>query len=94
MIVRYTESIPSVKNRCFDRIQAQFPSQDANVADAETADRKDAALGFIDDISLTSVFMQAWSYLNTAGELTAQFDNYTGDSVKRKCKGESTACES
>ncbi|KAF8373275.1 endu-2, partial [Pristionchus pacificus] len=62
--------------KSFTDLIAKFTSQDANVADAETDDRKAAALGFIDDISLTTVFMQAWSYLNTAGVSSGDYNEF------------------
>ncbi|GMT34887.1 hypothetical protein PFISCL1PPCAC_26184, partial [Pristionchus fissidentatus] len=46
---------------------SQFPSQDANVADPETPERKQAALDFIDSLKSTAVFSQSWTYLQGLG---------------------------
>ncbi|GMR61501.1 hypothetical protein PMAYCL1PPCAC_31696, partial [Pristionchus mayeri] len=53
-----------------------FDSQDADKADPETPDRHAASLGFIDDISTTKVFNDAWTYLHYVGIASSDYSEF------------------
>ncbi|GMR33180.1 hypothetical protein PMAYCL1PPCAC_03375, partial [Pristionchus mayeri] len=54
----------------------KFPSQDGNKADPETPERQAASLAFIDDLSKTTVFSQAWTYLQSFGISSADYNEF------------------